>query len=523
MFIALEKIDIKQRLVYGTIGAEEPDRAGEILDYASAKKAFQKWSDAQFEASGGKSYGNVRSMHNRTAAGKVAQPLHFDDQLKKISACVYVSDDTEWQKVQDGTFTGFSPGGGYAKIWNDEKNPALKRYTPVVIELSLVDVPCQPSATFACMKADGTSEMRKFKNVEEPGDIAQGFRAKDGRFFTLKVGAEKWNKYLVQMEKLRTEAENNLDHPALDALRKAEQTVSEMEEENEDDEDDEDEDKKKLKKAKLDEESREKEAKAGTAMPDGSFPIVNKEDLGNAVKAFGRAKNKVKAKAHIKKRAKALGAEEMLPKQWKCVDLQKGFGHVARLACIIEELTWLQQCVDIEEEVERDNESESPEALRAATESLIDIIKEMVEEEGSELGDAYDGKSIALPKDATERLTKFLAPVMKKIKIAEPEVESPFADELKKTIETVTSELATERKVTGELTKGLTSLQKRLEVIERQPMPVRGPLRAVDRGSERIHQAPELRKEVATDTPMMPAGLSPRDQRVWTQNQTNKK
>ena len=170
MFIPLEKIDIKQRLVYGTIAAEEVDRVGEILDYASAKSEFKKWSDRQAKASGGKSYGNVRSMHNRSAAGKVAQPLHFDDELKKISACVYVSDDNDWKKVEDGTYTGFSPGGGYAKTW---KEGPYTKYTPQIIELSLVDVPCQPGAGFECIKMDGTTEMRKFKHTDELGDLEQ--------------------------------------------------------------------------------------------------------------------------------------------------------------------------------------------------------------------------------------------------------------------------------------------------------------------------------------------------------------
>jgi hypothetical protein len=57
-------------------------------------------------------------------------------------------------------------------------------------------------------------------------------------------------------------------------------------------------------------------AKSGVAMPDGSFPIENEEDLHNAVQAIGRAKNPAKAKAHIKSRAAALGCNGCLPKEW---------------------------------------------------------------------------------------------------------------------------------------------------------------------------------------------------------------
>jgi hypothetical protein len=62
---------------------------------------------------------------------------------------------------------------------------------------------------------------------------------------------------------------------------------------------------------------REELAKKGWALPDGSFPIENTRDLANAIKAYGLAKNQARAKAHIKKRAKALGAEDQLPKDWK--------------------------------------------------------------------------------------------------------------------------------------------------------------------------------------------------------------
>lgn len=54
----------------------------------------------------------------------------------------------------------------------------------------------------------------------------------------------------------------------------------------------------------------------GQAMPGGGYPIENKGDLENAIRAFGRAKNKAATKAWIKKRARALGATELLPENW---------------------------------------------------------------------------------------------------------------------------------------------------------------------------------------------------------------
>lgn len=53
------------------------------------------------------------------------------------------------------------------------------------------------------------------------------------------------------------------------------------------------------------------------AMPDGGFPIRNVADLKNAIQAFGRAKNKPAVKAWIKKRARELGATNLLPDNWR--------------------------------------------------------------------------------------------------------------------------------------------------------------------------------------------------------------
>jgi hypothetical protein len=74
-------------------------------------------------------------------------------------------------------------------------------------------------------------------------------------------------------------------------------------------------------KADFSEKERKKLAKKKEAMPDGSFPIRNTSDLKNAIQAVGRAKDPDKAKAWIKKRAKALGKEDLLPDTWKAEDV----------------------------------------------------------------------------------------------------------------------------------------------------------------------------------------------------------
>jgi phage I-like protein len=68
------------------------------------------------------------------------------------------------------------------------------------------------------------------------------------------------------------------------------------------------------------EEERKRLAASGVAMPDGSFPIVTVEDLKNAIHAIGRAANPEAAKAHIRKRALALGEDKLLPEGWSVSD-----------------------------------------------------------------------------------------------------------------------------------------------------------------------------------------------------------
>lgn len=61
---------------------------------------------------------------------------------------------------------------------------------------------------------------------------------------------------------------------------------------------------------------RKKLSQEGEALPDGSFPIRNENDLKNAISSYGRSKDPEKAKAWIMKRAKALGLEKLIPKAW---------------------------------------------------------------------------------------------------------------------------------------------------------------------------------------------------------------
>jgi len=156
--IPLLKIEQEKRLVVGRAVQEVTDRSGEILDYESAKPAFAEWSKSFSDSTNGLSKGNIRVMHNpKAVAGKVVD-ISYNDQEKAIDIVAKIVDDQEWRKVEEGVYTGFSVGGSYAKKWTDPSTGST-RYTPKVVEVSLVDRPCiQTCRIIELHKVDGSIE-----------------------------------------------------------------------------------------------------------------------------------------------------------------------------------------------------------------------------------------------------------------------------------------------------------------------------------------------------------------------------
>lgn len=174
LFIPIHKIDEEKRIVYGRAADETPDRQGEIWDYESNKPLWQAWSQAAAkatEAAGQEvSLGNVRAMHGPKAAGKVAE-IDFDDAAKAMDIGAKIVDDGEWEKCKQGVYTGFSVGGNYVKKWADAVLKAFKRVTIEPHEISLADLPANPSSMFTAVKANGIVEQRAFK-VAERQDVS---------------------------------------------------------------------------------------------------------------------------------------------------------------------------------------------------------------------------------------------------------------------------------------------------------------------------------------------------------------
>lgn len=159
--------------------------------YESSKPHFKAWSDTMSRASGGKSVGNLRAMHGKIAAGRL-ESMHFDDRTKSIELSARVTDDDEWRKIEDGVYTGFSPGGHYLHQWQDGE---YTRYTAQPVEISLVDLPCIPSATFTMVKDCGISEER-------------GFHAHQSAELLSKAGARNSAKDLAMIQQMHDNSVN---------------------------------------------------------------------------------------------------------------------------------------------------------------------------------------------------------------------------------------------------------------------------------------------------------------------------
>jgi uncharacterized protein YoxC len=141
------KVDKERRIVSGFATLDNVDKQGDIVTTEASIEAFKKFR------------GNIREMHSPLAVGKMVnfkEDKYFDPKTKNFYKGVYVSayiskgaQDT-WEKVLDGTLTGFSIGGNITKSDDmydekiDKSVRIIKEYD--LFELSLVDNPANQFA-----------------------------------------------------------------------------------------------------------------------------------------------------------------------------------------------------------------------------------------------------------------------------------------------------------------------------------------------------------------------------------------
>lgn len=144
----IAKVDKERRMVSGFATLDNIDRQGDIVPSDASIKAFEKFR------------GNIREMHDdKKAVGKLVsfkEDTFYDQETGKIYKGVFVSayvskgaQDT-WEKVLDGTLTGFSIGGSvndYEDIYNEEMDKSIRVIKDYdLFELSLVDSPANQYA-----------------------------------------------------------------------------------------------------------------------------------------------------------------------------------------------------------------------------------------------------------------------------------------------------------------------------------------------------------------------------------------
>jgi hypothetical protein len=166
-FVQFTKVNGMNHTVEGILTDETPDKVGEICDYASSVPHYKVWSGEFHKATNGASMGNVREMHQMKAVGKF-KDITYDDANKAITGVAEIVDPLAWEKCEKGVYTGFSHGGAY--VGNPKREGQFKRYTAKPTEVSLVDNPCNPSAHFTYVKADGSTELRKFVGSEQEAE-----------------------------------------------------------------------------------------------------------------------------------------------------------------------------------------------------------------------------------------------------------------------------------------------------------------------------------------------------------------
>jgi FtsZ-binding cell division protein ZapB len=167
MDMPFSKVDKERRIVSGFATLDNVDRQADIVTADASLKAFAKFR------------GNIREMHQPKAVGKMVafkEDKYFDPDTKKFYNGVYVSayvskgaQDT-WEKVLDGTLSGFSIGGKMNK-WDDAYDEKMDSTIRVIkeydlVELSLVDTPANQFANILSVeKVDGVDVIT--------GDLAQ--------------------------------------------------------------------------------------------------------------------------------------------------------------------------------------------------------------------------------------------------------------------------------------------------------------------------------------------------------------
>lgn len=284
--------------VYGPAASSALDRDQQRLSDAWLDEAMPRWL-----AEGG----GVREQHDPKRAVGVGVGLSKgDDGAHYLTAKIV--DPVAVKKIEHGVLRGFSVGIKNPKVVMGKSDaPGGEVVAGDVIEVSVVDRPCNPTTLFSiAAKADGADDLALVEDAQvvEKSD-AEAFGLPSELYERLATPVKEALARLADggatvtaetVEAVKADGET----PQLTVnvhVTAAPESVSE--------------------KADLSAAGRRKAAASGAAMSDGSYPINTKADLRKAIRAVGRGgADHNKIRAHVIKRAKALGLEAMVPDNW---------------------------------------------------------------------------------------------------------------------------------------------------------------------------------------------------------------
>jgi len=153
IFFDIQKVDEEQKMVFGYASTEALDSQGEVVKREAIETALDDYMK----------FANIREMHQPSAVG-VAKEATMDDKGLYIAAKVV--DPVAWDKVKEGVYKGFSIGGKVTS--RDDVNKTVITGLKLT-EISLVDRPANPEATFDVFKVDDEAEPEG--DAVEPSEV----------------------------------------------------------------------------------------------------------------------------------------------------------------------------------------------------------------------------------------------------------------------------------------------------------------------------------------------------------------
>lgn len=294
--------------VYGIASSPVRDSAGEVVTSGAMSKALCDYAK----------YPTIREMHRSDKAAGRALEIYLDNE-NKTQLVAHVVDTDAVKKVKAKVYAGFSIGGRVKKRrFND---PSVIEEIDL-IEISLVDRPCNPEAAISLWKrkenmptelnkaGDAIQEQERWDDGLTKEETPEGKKPAspfddDGQWYsqTFGSGADSGSAGMPTDENAGTQARRTQANSVVDTSNgggsgdKGCYFSPAAGADN--------------KVRKRTKEERDTAAALGIAMKGGYYPIEDRDDLAYAIRTYKStpADKHDEIKAHIIKRSKAVGVK----------------------------------------------------------------------------------------------------------------------------------------------------------------------------------------------------------------------